>query len=157
VGGKVGKLAAGFMGKLIGGDAGELVSKVGGAAGDMTSKGSDLGKPPRNRLTLYAQLRKKRCKVIFDVGGDDRDEMTQEAKVLFKQIQKARNKFTTTATEGETNINIAFNQAPGGEAEAPEKGGAAHAMSSGMGHSAPRVAGKPFRVMNGGQVRGPYS
>src|SRR5262249_9979223 len=46
-------------------------------------------KPPRNRITFVALLRKERCKVLFDVNGADRDEMTEEAGTLFEQIEKA--------------------------------------------------------------------
>src|SRR5262249_44974253 len=67
----------------------------------------------------------------------------------------------TLATEGETNINIVINEAPGEAPEAPEKEkpGAAHAAPSGARPlaAAPPSAGKPFRILSGGQVRGPYS
>lgn len=150
LGGKAGKLAAGLMGKWLGGDAGKLVEKVGGAAGDIADKSGDLGKPPRNRLTAFARIKKARCKILFDVSGADRDEMNEEARVTYKQIQKARNKATTGATDGETNISVVINQAGGEGKAAPER-------RSGAALAAAPTAGRPFRVMTGGQVRGPYS
>src|SRR5262249_53871426 len=135
--------------------AGDVVEKVGKDAGGMAEKGGDLGKPPRNRLVVVARLRKQRCKLLFDVHGSDRDDMTEEAKILYKQVQKARNKYTAAAGSGETTVNIVVNEAEGEEKEAPEKekapsGAAAFAAAT-------PAAGKPFRVLSGGRVRGPFS
>jgi hypothetical protein len=174
LGGKAGKLAAGLLGKWMGGDAGKLVGKVGGVAGDAASKGADLGKPPRNRITVIAQLRKQRCKIYFDVHGKGKDgfEMTEEAKLFYKKIQKARDKFTRTEStltesQGETNINVVVNQVA---VEAPEREAAPKqtvgqratasllggAVAGGLTGASP-TAGKPFRVMSGGSIRGPFS
>ncbi len=155
LGGKAGKLAAGLVGRWVGGTTGDLVEKAGKGAGGMAEQSGDLGKPPRNRIVVLARLRKQRCKLVFDVHGADRDEMTEEAKILYKQIQKARGKFTSASETGETNINVVINEAPGEEKAAPEKakggvGGAALAAAA-------PTAGKPFRVMSGGRVRGPFS
>jgi hypothetical protein len=152
LGGKAGKLAAGLMGRWLGGDAGKLVEKAGGAAGDMAAKSGELGKPPRNRITVYARIKKERSKIRFDTSGEDSEEMTQEAKVLYKQLQKARNKFTA-ADGGETNINVVINSSGGEGPAAPARGGRGGASLAPI---AP-IAGKPFRVMNGGQMSGPYS
>ena len=157
LGGKAGKLAAGMLGRWMGGDAGKLVEKVGGAAGDMAEKGGTLGKPPRNRIGVFCRISKERCKIVFDASGDDGPEMTEEAKILYKQIQKARNKFSKSE-EGDININVVINEAGGkeggGEKAEAEEGGAAHA---GAAHAASPTAGKPFRVMIGSSIRGPYS
>jgi hypothetical protein len=141
IGGKAGQLASGLVGSWLGGDTGKAVSKVGSSASKMAEASGDLGKPPRNRLTVYARLRKDRCKILFDVNGADRAEMNEEAGLLFKKIQKARSK---TTDEGEAaNINIVVNQSGGGRGGVP-------------GPAAP-VKGKPFRVLNAGQLSGPFS
>jgi len=124
LGGKAGKLAAGLLGRWIGDTAGSLVEKVGKGAAGMVEGGGELGKPPRNRIVVVARLRKKRCKVQFDVHGADRDEMTAEARALYKRIQKARDKHSTAAAvEAEaqtTNINVVVNQPePAEEEKAP--------------------------------------
>lgn len=167
LGGKAGKLAAGLLGKWMGGDAGKLVGKVGGAAGDLTAGSGNLGKPPRNRITVVARLRKQRCKIYFDVHGADGFEMTQEAKLLFKQIQKARDKFTRTEAEGgEANINIVVNHVGAEEnetstRETPVRGlpfkEAAVRGGGGALAALPPMTGKPFRVMSDGRIRGPFS
>jgi hypothetical protein len=168
IGGIAGKFAAGLVGKWMGGDAGKLVESAGKTAGNAASASGNLGKPPRNRVAVLATIRKERCKIYFDADGADRDEMNEEARILYKQIQKARDKHTKMVEEGTTNINIVVNQAPAEEKEAPESHKPAAAASAGRvaasGGTAALVhapttmtAGKPFRVMSGGRVRGPFS
>src|SRR5205823_10278982 len=91
VGGMAGKLAAGIMGKMLGGQAEEALDNV-GKVGELAAKSGELGRPPRNRIVLNATLRKQRCKVLFDLNGADTTEMSAQAKVLYKQIEKARKK-----------------------------------------------------------------
>ena len=148
LGGKAGKLAAGLAGRWLGGTAGKVVDGVGSEAAKMAEKNGDLGKPPRNRLTVFARIRKERCKIYFDINGDGRDEMNEEAKVIYKQIQKARNKFTAAA-EGPT-INITLNSSGGGGEEGSPK-------KEKRESAAGPTSDKPFRVMMGDDIRGPYS
>ena len=168
IGGVAGKFAAGLVGKWIGGDAGKLVESAGKTAGGMASASGNLGKPPRNRIAILATIRKERCKIYFDSDGGDRDEMNEEARILYKQIQKARDKHTRLVEEGSTTINVVVNQAAPEEREAPSAparqaalpaAGRAMAAAGGMAGLAPAtaLAGKPFRVMSGGRVRGPFS
>src|SRR5262249_32681174 len=136
------------------------------SAGKEASKAAEdagkLGKPPRNRITVLAQLRKKRCKVYFDIGSGDRDEMTEEAKIFFKKIQDAR-KQAVAPKEGEavgdTNIKVVVNQrSPGGGAGGGGRGVGSAPRGGGGGMTATTpTAGKPFRILFGGQVQGPYS
>jgi uncharacterized protein DUF4339 len=163
IGGVAGKFAAGLVGKWMGGDAGKLVESAGKTAGNAAATSGNLGKPPRNRIAVLATVRKERCKIYFDTDGADRDEMNEEARLLYKQIQKARDKHAKLVEEGTTNINIVVNQAPAEEKEPsgshkPAAVGKA-AAAGGMGALAPATmtAGKPFRVMSGGRTRGPFS
>ncbi len=73
-------------------------------------------------------------------------ELVAEEKLVFNQIQKPRNPFPA-GEEGAT-INIVANPPSGEGAEKPK-----NERSS----SAPPTSDKPFRVMSGGDVRGPYS
>jgi len=168
-GAMMGKLASGLLGKMIGDSAGDLVSKVGGKASEMAAKAGDLGKPPRNRITIYARLRKKKCKVIFDVHGADREEMAEQAKAFYKQIEKARNRFAVAKEEAES---AAVEEEAAEEEETVEEEqeeevaeertkparmtgdlcsvGAALLAAAG-------TAARPFRLMRGGKVEGPYS
>ena len=101
---------------------------------------------------MFARIRKERCKLLFDTGGADREEMGEEARLLYKQIQKVGKK-ASSAEEASSTIDVVVNNPAEREGkEAASEGGAAHAS-----HAAPPTAGKPFRVMIGGQVRGPYS
>lgn len=155
IGGTAGKLAAGMVGKWIGGGAGKLVESAGSTAGGMAAKSGDLGKPPRNRIAVFARIRKERCKIYFDTDGASRDEMNEEARLLFKQIQKARAKNASAAEDGTTNINIVVNQ----EGSEGRESAAGERATGGLRALAPAtaLAGKPFRVMSGGRIRGPFS
>jgi hypothetical protein len=149
VGGKVGKLAAGLFGQMIGGDAGEVVSKVGGGAAGMAEKHGQLGEPPCNRVTVVAGLRKKRRKVRFDVNGASAREMNEEAASLYRRIQKARDRFATAAQDDRP---ITLVEIP------PEPRPRPSSTVVAPGRSAVDPAGaKPFRLMRGARVKGPYS
>ena len=156
VAGKAGQLASGLLGKWMGGTAGDVTAKLGSTASKMASEGSDLGKPPRNRLTIFAQLKKGRCKIYIDVSGDSRDEMNDEAKALYKTIQKARDKWSTKEKEPppppQGNVNIVAVSGVVNSAGAP----AARAGNPGMA-PAPAIAGKPFRILASGKLAGPFS
>jgi hypothetical protein len=153
IAGKAGKLAAGMVGNWLGGMSGSAAEKVGKDASKMAEDAGNLGKPPRNRITVIALIRKQRHKVSFDVNGDSRDEMNEEAKVLYKQIQKARNK-----TASITPADAPTTPPPGAQRPAPGPAGPP-ARSPGPGPaSAPAPTGaKPFRVLSAGKILGPYA
>jgi hypothetical protein len=165
VGGKAGKLAAGLLGKMIGGDAGEAVAKVGGGAGNMAEGMGELGKPPRNRITVIARLRQERCKVYFDANGVSTQEMNEEARLLFEHIQKARDKFSGGAgvvPSEEAPIPLSEPEPSSSSGSGPAGQGSSRPSSIRNPQSAIRnvhaaVAGKPFRVMSGGRIQGPFS
>jgi hypothetical protein len=157
VGGKVGKLAAGMFGQMIGGDAGALVEKVGDGASGMAERSGDLGKLPRNRIILIARLRKQRRKVRFDANGDSREDMNEEARALYRQIRKARDGFAAAnGVESADYEEVGEEEpVPLSESEEQEDTGAAHLVAPAP--SASPESGKAFRVMRGASVRGPYS
>ena len=149
VAGKAGQLASGLLGKWMGGTAGDMTAKLGSSASKMAEGAGDLGKPPRNRLTIFAQLKKGRCKIYFDANGSTRDEMNEEAKVLYKTIQKARDKWSNKSKEpppGQGNVNVLVVGGMGGP-------GGGHGGPA----AAPPSAGKPFRVLSSGKLSGPFS
>jgi len=147
VAGKAGKLAAGMVGSWLGGIAGNVTEKAGKEASKMAEDSGNLGKPPRNRITVFAKVRKERCKIYFDVNGTSRDEMNQEAKALYKQIQKARKKPAPAEAKTEPVKTLPAST------RAPSPGGAPPAPKP---VAAPTSA-KPFRVMSAGKLLGPYS
>ena len=155
VAGKAGQLASGLLGKWMGGTAGDMTAKLGSSASKMAEGAGDLGKPPRNRLTIFAQLKKGRCKIYIDIGGDTRDEMNEEAKVIYKKIQSARDKFSNKASEApaaQGNVNVLVVGGLGGPGAHPGGGHGGSGMAA-----APPSAGKPFRVLASGKLAGPFS
>lgn len=151
LGGKAAGMAAGLMGSLIGDTAGKIVEGVGKAASKSVEQTGELGKPPRNRIVVVARLRKERHKVRFDTVGKDRDEMNEEARHLFKKMQKALNGYADPAAEPEVvhDVNIVVEDArEPREEKSPDRRTAAPFSPGG---------GKPFRIMAGGAVRGPFS
>ena len=155
VAGKAGQLASGLLGKWMGGTAGDVTAKLGSSASKMAEGAGDLGKPPRNRLTIFAQLKKGRCKIYIDIGGDTRDEMNEEAKVIYKKIQGARDKFSNQAKEppaAQGNVNVLVVGGLGGPGGHPGAGHGGGGMAA-----APPSAGKPFRVLASGKLAGPFS
>jgi hypothetical protein len=163
VSGKVGKLAAGMVGQMIGGSTGDLVEKVGGGASGMAEKGGDLGRPPRNRITFIALFRKERHKVRFDTYGDSREDMSAEAKALYRQIRDARDRFSAGQSDDDEYLD--YEEVPEDEeeriplSEPEEKNGrsaAGPAIPAPLPSASPD-AGKPFRVMRAGSIHGPYS
>jgi hypothetical protein len=138
--GKMGKIASGMLGSAVGGIFGNAAKKAGEEVSGMVEKGGELGKPPINRIVLLVLRREKRCRVYFDVNGEDRREMNQEAQFLFQTLQKARSK--VAAPESEEGAEIGFlkeGSTPGGTA--PEGG----------------TAGQRFRVLRDGKILGTYS
>lgn len=165
VGGKVGKLASGLLGNLIGDTAGDIVGKVGGKASDMASQAGELGRRPNNRITVVARLQGERCKVRFDINGDNREEMNEQTERIFKKLQKARDKFARTEEE-EAVVEAEVEEEEEEEEEVedievveeeskpePVKVKSKAPVAS-AGATPP---GKSFRVLSGGQVKGPYS
>jgi len=151
--GKAGRLAAGMVGNWLGGMSGSAAEKVGKDASKMAEEAGNLGKPPRNRITIIALIRKQRRKVSFDVNGDSRDEMNEDAKVLYKQIQKARNK-----TASITPADAPTTPAPGTQRPAPGPAGPPARSTGPAPASAPAPTGaKPFRVLSAGKILGPYA
>jgi hypothetical protein len=167
VGGKVGKLAAGMLGQMIGGTTGDIVEKAGGGASGMAEREGNLGKPPRNRITVIALLRKERCKVRFDAYGDSREDMNAEAKALYRHIKKAHHQFSTPAVD-EGPIPLDYEEVPEEEepveerapvSEPQEKNGRTAALPAPLVPvmTSTHQTGKPFRVMHSGRIHGPYS
>ena len=157
VAGKAGQLASGLLGKWMGGTAGDMTAKLGSTASKMAEGAGDLGKPPRNRLTIFAQLKKGRCKIYIDIAGDTRDEMNEEAKVIYKKIQSARDKYSNREKEqpaGQGNVNVLVVGGMGGPVGG--LGGGGHGGGGALA-AAPPSAGKPFRVLASGKLAGPFS
>jgi hypothetical protein len=157
VAGKAGKLAAGMVGGWLGGSAGNATEKLGKGAANMAEQAGNLGKPPRNRLTVLATIRKERAKIYLDVSGQTSEEMTEEAKILYKKIQKARDKWSNKDSAKEPgDINIVVNQTAVGVGisgvGAGGRGGGAGALPTAAGPSA-----KAFRVLSGGSLLGPLT
>jgi hypothetical protein len=165
VGGKVGKLAAGLFGQMIGGDAGAIVEKVGGGASGMAEKTGDLGKPPRNRITVIARLRKVRCKVRFDANGDNREDMNTEAKALYRHISKARARFGAgdespdyeEVEDDEERIPLSGPEEEETSDRSTARPAALVPAFTPAPLPAPAGTGKLFRVMRHGHIKGPFS
>jgi hypothetical protein len=165
LGGKAGRLASGLVGNWLGGTAGDAIAGAGDAAGKMAEKEGELGKPPRNRIAIYVRLRKQRTKVAFDVNGANRNEMTEEAQLFYKKIRKAYDKVSVAKPEPEEapiplsgDVEVVEDETPAPKAAPAQlEHKAAPAARSPVPAPVAPVAGKPFRVMRGTQVRGPYS
>ena len=138
VAGRMGKIASGMVGNLMGGVLGSVTKKAGEEASKMVEEGGQLGKSPRNRITLLVLVRKRRCRFYFDVNGDDRREMNHEAQILFGQLQKARCAFNAPEPQGGAEVGLLEDRRG-----AASEGGAA--------------AGQRFRVLRAGRILGVYA
>jgi hypothetical protein len=144
--GKMGKIASGMLGNAIGGIFGNAAKKTGEEVSGMVEKSSEMGPAPINRIVLLVQRRQKRCRVYFDVNGDDRKEMNQEAQFLFQTLQKARKDFAAPKSEEAKEVEESgfeeVEDAPEEKAEKKAAGG---------------TSGERYRVQRGGKVIGTYS
>lgn len=153
VGGMAGKLASGLMGRLIGGEDGEALQNAGGEAANALSSAGDLGRPPRNRLIVTATLRKEKVKILFDVNGDTREEMNEEAQALYKQIEKARKKIA----EAEEVVEDAVEEVVEDVEEVVEDVEEVVEDVEEVEDEPATSAAKPYRIRSGGRFKGPYS
>jgi hypothetical protein len=145
IGGKAGRIASGMLGSLIGGKAGDVVGAAGRGASRMAEESGDLGRPPRNRLAVLAQVRKKRRRILFDTFGKSRDEMEEEANHLHRQIRETM-KEALGQTEDTGPVPLA--SVPDEEPEpAPQSALPAGPVGP---------PGTSFRVLSGGRLKGPY-
>lgn len=165
LGGKAGRMAAGMVGSWLGGVAGDIVEGAGKEASKMAEQGGQLGKPPRNRVAVLARFRKERRKFLFDADGPDREAMNEEAQALYKALRKARDKAAAPPEEDDPPPLQLAPDEPEPEPVAPAPPPVAvQAPAPAPAKKAPVVvaaapagAERRFRVMSGGQVRGPYT
>src|SRR5207244_8884486 len=137
--GTAGKLASGLVGSWLGGGAGKAAEKVGKEASRAAELSGQLGKRPRNRILVVVNIHGESCKVAFDIDGESRDDMNDEAQVVYKKIQKARDKEATiTQPESASSAGSANNV------------GTALAAAPSSATSA--SAAKPFRILCAGQL-----
>jgi hypothetical protein len=145
IGGKAGQVASGLLGSLIGGTVGNAVGATGKGASRLVEESGDLGRPPRNRMTVLARVRKKRRRVVFDTFGKTRDEMEEEANHLHRQIREA---LSGAEGEAEEDAPVPLASVPGEEPE-PASRSAPTAGPAGP-------PGTSFRVLSGGRLKGPF-